>query len=171
MNNKKFLTERKAVLKSEALAESPLAKRGALITRICLLSILLPRIILSLLEIIYYSVEKSPSMLYIPFLVLIVMLTAYLVHEGGKGFTYVLLIGAILRLIVFLSLIYPAMPADAFKETYAFILFAILIIQFAASIVMLTNSRCDAYFTMLQRITIKVHGEIFIRERKSGGST
>ena len=165
MNNRKFLIRRKAELKSEAMTESPSAKRGALITTICLAAIAVSRTLLSLFEIIYYSVE-APSQLYIPFLVLIVLLALYLIYEGGKGFTYVLLISSTVRLISFFALIYPIMPEGALKEIYSFALFAILILQFVAAIIMLADSRCDAYFTMLQRITIKAHGELFIKEKK-----
>lgn len=165
MNTHRHFNERKAELISEYIKENKGAKRGKKIVNHSLFLILVSRIALALFEIPVFIIQQRPINLLAVLLVFPLIIILFIVYKGAKGFGYVTLVSPTLRLILYFSLVYKNMPQDALTEVYSFTLFGVLLIQFFLSIIILISYDCDTYFTAIQRITIKVHGEEMLKEK------
>ena len=167
MNTRRHFNERKAELISEYVSENKSAKRGKRIVNTSLMLILIFRAALALFEFPAFIILHRPVNLLAVLSFFPLLIILYIVYKGAKGFAYATLISPTLRLILYFSLAYKNMPEAALTEVYNFVLFAVLLLQFFLSIIILISYDCDTYFTAIQRINIKVHGEEMLKV-KSG---
>ena len=164
MNSHSLFNERKAILLSEYMNENKGARRGKRIVNLSLAIILVSRILLALFEFPVFIIQGKPLNLLAVLLLLPLLVTVYIVYKGAKGFAYVTLVSPTLRLILYFAFVYKSMPQDSLTEVYTFTLFAILLLQFILSIIILASYDCDTYFTAIQRINMKVHGEEMLKQ-------
>lgn len=165
MNSHSHFNERKALLLCEYMNENKSARRGKRIVNYSLLLIFIFRVALTLFEFPLFIIQHAPLNLLAVILVFPLLLTVFIIYKGAKGFAYVTLVTPTLRLIIYFSLIYKNMPQDALTEVYNFTLFVVMLLQFFLSIIILINYDCDTYFTAIQRINIKVHGEELLKAK------
>lgn len=164
MNNRNEINQKKAEFLLDYMQENKNAYVGKRMVSHSIFIILTLRILLFVFEIPVFIVSEKPinllALLFLPSLVLIL----YIIFKWAKGFTYIILVFAVSRLILYFSLVYKTMPDTALTSVYSFTLFGILLVQFALSLLIITSNRCDTYFTALQRINIKVHGDAIIKK-------
>ena len=165
MNSHNRFNERKTALLDEYISESKSARRGKTLVELSLLLILVFRVALALFEIPVFIIQQRPINLLAILLIFPLIIFIYIIYKGAKGFGYVILISSAFRLILYFSLVYRSMPKNTLTEVYSVTLFAVLLIQFFLSIIILVSYDCDTYFTAIQRINIKVHGEELLREK------
>ncbi len=163
MNTHSRFNERKALLISEYISENKGARRGKKIVNYSILIILIARAAIALFEMPIFIIQQRPINLLAVLLIIPLLIVLFIVYKGAKGFAYITLVSPTLRLILYFSLVYKNMPQNALTEVYSFTLFAVLLLQFFLSIIILISYDCDTYFTAIQRITIKVHGEEMLR--------
>lgn len=165
MNSHSHFNERKAELISEYISKNKGARRGKTIVNLSLFLILFSRVALALFEMPVFIIQHRPINLLAILLLFPLLIILFIVYKGAKGFGYVTLVSPTLRLILYFSLVYKNMPQDTLTEIYSFTLFGVLLLQFFLSIIILVSYDCDTYFTAIQRITIKVHGEDLLRSK------
>ena len=171
MDNRTRFNERKTELLLEYLNQNKRAVRGKKIVTASLYTILLLRAALTLFEIPVFIIQGKPVNLTAIILFIPLLIVLRVIAGGAKGFTYVILVSSTARLIAYFALVYKTMPQDSFTDIYSFILFAVLMIQFFLSLLLLISYDCDTYFTALQRITIKVQGEELLRKKEEQDGT
>lgn len=159
MNSHTYFNERKEQLLLEYVGENKKALRGRRIIFYSLWVILLLKLSLALFEIPVFIILHKPVHILSVLFVLPLFLVLYVIYKGAKGFTYVLLISSTIRLIIYFVAVYKTLPYTSLTNAYTFILFGVLLIQFFISLLLLISFDCDTYFTAVQRINIKVHGE------------
>ncbi len=166
MDNRTRFNERKTELLLEYLNQNRRVLRGKKIVTLSLLTILFLRAALVLLEIPVFIIQGKPVNLTAIILFIPLLFILHVIAGGAKGFTYVTLVSSTARLIAYFALVYKTMPQNTLTDFYSFILFGVLMIQFFLSLLLLISYECDAYFTALQRITIKVQGEELLRKKE-----
>ena len=166
MDNRTRFNERKTELLIEYLKQNKRAVRGQKIVNLSLLTILILRVALLLFEIPVFIIQGKPVNLTVIILFVPLLIVLHVIAGGAKGFTYVTLVSSTARLIAYFALVYKNMPQDSLTDAYTFVLFGVLMFQFFISLFLLISYECDAYFTALQRITIKVHGEELLRKKE-----
>ena len=167
MNSHTYFNERKEHLLLEYVSENKKALRGRRIIFYSLWAILLLKLALALFEIPVFIILHKPVHILSILLILPLLLVLYIIHKGAKGFTYVLLISSTLRLIIYFVAVYKTLPDTALTNAYTFILFGVLLMQFFISLLLLISFDCDTYFTAVQRINIKVHGEELLSKKNN----
>ena len=165
MNSHTYFNKKKAQLISKYMDENKNAARGRRLVILSLYTLLILRVALALFEIPTFIILRSPLNILSIFLLLPLALFLFLISKGAKGFTYVILIASIFRLIIYFALISDTLEQTALTDAYAIILSGVLLIQFFISLFLLVSFDCDTYFSAVQRITIKVHGEELLAQR------
>ena len=163
--NKKLINERKKELITEYALENRAIAVGKKLSSICIFTVLILRCALSVFQTVFFSLEYPGLHIWIPLTVLPLLLILKFIYEGGKGFAYITLIDSVIFMVIHFSLIYHTASDTLIKEIYTNIFIFIMTVQFASSMLILFNQRCDAYFTAKQRINIKIHGENMLKNR------
>ena len=159
MHSHSYFSEKRARLISEYIDGNRSAARGKRLIAFSLYTLMLLKITLALFESPTFIILHSPINVLSILLVAPLMLVLYFIHRGAKGFTYVLLVSATLRLIFYFSFILPDLTDCNMTNTYSVILFSVMLAQFFISLFLLVSFDCDTYFSAVQRITIKIHSE------------
>ena len=156
MNIHKYFCDKKTIKMLEYLAENYKAERGRRITFFSLLTILCLRIFLAIFELPIFMLLGTPANALSVFFVIPVYYVLRAVYKGMKALSYLLLLGATLRLITFTTLVLKTLPSGSLTNFYLGLLFFVLLCQFFTSLFLLVNFDCDTYFSAMQRISIKL---------------
>ncbi len=151
--------KRKRELIRENVKNVPIASRGELLARIFILSTFIARTALLLFEVIYSSVTETEisiwsHILFIPFILII-----YMIYDGNKSLVYIPMISAPIRLVYHFTAVLPTVASEG-VSALTIISLIVLAIQFFASIVMSASTRCDVYFTAMQKVNLKIRSEM-----------
>ena len=158
--------ENKKRLIIERIDSDPMAKRGMKVARNTLLILLLLRGLLFLYELIYYNmagldVGIVSNLLLIPMLFII-----YMVYDGNREISGVLMIAAVVRTINLFSTVYPTLPTDAGATVYTGVYLFIMAYQFAVTLLVTAYAPAVAYFAKMQAINMELGSQL-----RSGSST
>ena len=82
-----------------------------------------------------------------------------MIYDGNKTFVYIPMISAPIRLIYHFSAVLPTIASDSIS-TLTIVSIITLAIQFFASIVMSASTKCDVYFTSMQKVNLKIRSEM-----------
>ncbi|MBR5140492.1 MAG: hypothetical protein IKV16_05490 [Clostridia bacterium] len=156
MNIHKYFCDKKTEKMLEYLSENYKAERGRRITLFSLITILCLRIFLALFEIPVFILLAKPINALSVLFVFPVYYILRSIYKGAKALSYLLLLGATLRLITFSMLVLGTLPDRSLTAFYTVLLFIILLCQFFISLFILVNFDCDTYFSAMQRISIKL---------------
>ena len=151
--------KRKRELIVENVKNVPMAARGELIARILIISMFIARLFLLIFEIIFSASTETvisiwSHILFLPFIIVI-----YMLYDGNKTFVYIPMISAPIRLIYHFTAVLPTIKSES-VSALTIISLAVLAIQFFASLVMSANTKCDVYFTAMQKVNLKVRSEM-----------
>ena len=146
----------KRKLITEQIDTDPVAKRGMAVSRSTLLGLVFLRLALFVFEIIYYSVAQLSLNVVSTLLLLPMLLIVYMVYDGNKGISSVLLVSAIVRAIWLFSSVYPTLPAGSAANAYLGVYLAVMAYQFAVILLMTVYAPCVAYFGKMQKINMEV---------------
>ncbi len=166
MDTRDDLNIRKAALLREYLSENRDARIGHRLISLSLIIIFILRTAITIFEIPVFIIQQKPINLTAILLFVPLLIVLYIINKGAKGFAYVILISAAVRLILYFSLVYVSMPDDTLTLIYSLSLFFTLLLQFLLSLLILLGPKCDLCFTAIQRINIRVHGEILLSQKK-----
>jgi hypothetical protein len=166
MDTREYLNIRKAALLREYLEENKDARTGRRLISLSLIIIFILRTAITVFEIPVFIIAQKPINLTAILLFIPLIMVLYVINNGTKGFAYVILISAAARLILYFSLVYGAMPESDLTLAYSLSLFFILLLQFLLSLLIILAPKCDLCFTAMQRINIKVHGEIMLSQKE-----
>lgn len=159
MNANFNVNKRKKELIRENIDVVPIAKRGRRLAGVSLSVIAGLRIFLLIFELIYsaavsYSGSVIPHVLILPYLLIL-----YMVYDGNKSLVYIGMISAPVRLVYHFSTVLPMLPGDnitALTVVSLIVLFA----QFILSVFMAFSTRCDVYFSGMQKVNLKLRSEM-----------
>lgn len=148
--------EKKKRLIIERIDSDPVAKRGMKVTRTTLLILLALRALLFLYELIYFGmvglvVDTLSSILLIPMLIIV-----YMIYDGNKGVSGILLISAVVRAIYLFSTVYPTLPADTGANIYIGAYLVTMAYQFAVTLLTTAYAPANAYFAKMQSINMEL---------------
>ena len=150
------IKEKKKRLIIERIDSDPVAKRGMKVTRSTLLILLLLRALLFVYELIYFgmvglTVDTVSSLLLIPMLIIV-----YMIYDGNKGVSGILLISAVVRAIYLFSTVYPTLPNDGSANIYIGAYLIAMAYQFAVTLLTTAYAPANAYFTKMQSINMEL---------------
>ena len=165
MNNHSYFNDKKLRLIAEHLKSNKSAARGKKLIILSLYIIMIIKLFLALFEIPAFIILRAPINVLSFFFILPVAFVLYLISKGAKGFSYVILISAPLRLILYFLMIYESLPECTLTNMYTVLLSGALLLQFFISLFLLVSFDCDTYFSMVQRISIKIHGEELLTQK------
>ena len=151
--------KRKRELIEENVKKVEMAARGELISRILILAMFMARTFLLFFEIIFTaSTEAEISIwsyiLFIPF-----ALISYMVYDGNKSLVYIPMVSAPIRLIYHFTAVVPTVASES-VSALTVISLIVLALQFFATIIMSANTKCDVYFTAMQKVNLKIRSEM-----------
>ncbi|MBQ8689326.1 MAG: hypothetical protein IJ515_03070 [Clostridia bacterium] len=154
------LREKRTAMLSDYLKENKTAAVGMIIHKICLYVILISRALLAVWEIAFFSISGTyVNILGILFIIPLIALL-FAIDRGYKLWAYVVLAFPITRLILYFTLLNPTLPNSPLADVYPFTLFAVMILQFTAAIIILTSHACDVYYIGIRRINIKLKKDV-----------
>ena len=155
--------QRKRELIEENVKKSPQASSGELIARVLVLTVFILRSFLAIFEAIYSSstgaeISVWSYVLFVPFILII-----YMIYDGNKSFVYIPVISAPIRLVYHFSAVLPTISVEG-VSALSVISVIVLSVQFFAFIIMSASSKCDVYFSAMQKINFKIRSEMIGRK-------
>lgn len=167
MDARQTVKLRKRELLTEYIKKNKTARVGSYFSKICLLMIFIPRLLITVFQTVFFSIVLPGLYLWIPFTLLPLLLIIYIISDGSKALSYLTLSSAVIFMIIHFSLVYHTIEKSMLNEVYTVAFFITFMLQFFASLTIIIDQRCDAFFTAKQRINIKAHGEIFLNQCKA----
>ncbi len=159
MSTRFDIKKRKKQLIEENILSSPLASAGKKRVTLSVIVIFFTRLFFLIFDNIYLGVAGGENNIWIQLLILPLMLILYMIYDGNKALVYIPMISAPLRLIYHFTAILPTLPTEG-VTAYTCIYLLVFITQFAFAIFMSASSRCDTYFTAMQKVNLKLRGEM-----------
>ena len=166
MDTQRIVKQRKSELISEYVKANKSAKVGSVIAKICIFLIFVPRILSAIFQTVFFSIVYPGVHLWIPFTIIPLLLVIRIIDDGHKALAYLPLSSSVIFMIIHFSLVYHSIDGSMLKEIYTVSYFITFMLQFFASLIVIFDQRCDAFFTAKQKINIKVHGEIYLKQRE-----
>ena len=166
MDTREIVKQRKRELIREYVGSNKTARVGSAFARICIFLIFVPRVLITLFQTVFFSIVFPGIHLWVPFTVIPLLLIIRIIEDGHKALAYLPLSSSVIFMIIHFSLIYHSIDGSSLKEIYTVSFFITFMLQFFASLIIIFDQRCDAFFTAKQRINIKAQGEIFLKRRE-----
>ena len=167
MINQRHFSKKKSELIIKYINDNKNAVLGKRLIVFSLRVLFILKFALAIFEIPTFIILRTPlNILAVTFLIPLLPVID-LIRNGAKGFTYVILIGSILRLLFYFVTVFDSLPKYPLTDIYSIVLTTVLLIQFFISLFILVNFDCDTYFSAVQRIKIKVHTEKSVIHKKS----
>ena len=160
------LRDRKKQLIRELVDKNAEALKGKKITSSCMAALAISRVLLSVYEIIYFSVLSLPLSFASYALVVIGLFVVYMVSDGNSGISYVLTFAGAIRILYLFASISPTLPDGAAKTVYTVISLIILISQCILSVLPAINKNCISYSHAMQKVNLRVQGELSSSSRR-----
>ena len=146
----------KRKLIAERIDTDPVAKRGMTVSRTTLLGLVFLRLALFVFEAIYYSISNISLNAVSTLLLLPMLMIVYMVYDGNKGISSILMISAVVRAVWLFSSVYPTLPAGDGANVYIGVYLAVMAYQFAVTLLMTAYGPCITYFSTMQVINMEV---------------
>ena len=163
---KMTVRDRKKQLIGELVDKNADTKRGKKITAGCMAAIAISRILLSVYEIIYFSLLSVPLSFISYALALLGLFVIYMVSDGNNGITYLLTIAGAIRILYLFASQTPLLADGAAKTVYTVIAIFILTAQCILSVVPALNKSCVSYSHAMQKVNLRVQGELTDSHRR-----
>ena len=158
------IKERKRRLIIERIDSDPIARRGMAVTKVTLLILLLLRLILFVFEIVYFNASGLKVGIVSNLLLLPMLMIVYMIYDGNKGISVILLISAVVRAIYLFGSVYPTLPTDNGADLYVGVYLFVMAYQFAVTLLMTVYVPSTVYFGKMQAINMELGAEL-----RSGG--
>ncbi len=166
VDTRKIVKQRKSELICEYVKSNKSARVGSVFAKICIFLIFVPRALITLFQTVFFSIVYPGIHLWIPFTIIPLLLVIRIIDDGHKALAYLPLSSSVIFMIIHFSLVYHSIDSSMLKEIYTVSFFITFMIQFFASLIIIFDQRCDAFFTAKQKINIKAQGEIFLKQRE-----
>ena len=140
----------------EQIDTDPVAKRGMAVSRTTLLGLVFLRLALFIFEVIYYSIANVSLNVISTLLLLPMLMIVYMVYDGNKGISSVLMVSAVVRALWLFASVYPTLPEGGGANVYIGIYLAAMAYQFAVTLLMTAYAPAIAYFNKMQTINMQV---------------
>lgn len=150
------IKEKKRRLIIERIDSDPIAKRGMKVTKSTLLVLLLLRALLFLYELIYFNMTGLEVGVISNLLLIPMLLIVYMVYDGNRGISGILMIAAVVRAINLFATVYPTLPTDVGANVYMGVYLFVMAYQFAVTLLMTAYAPSVAYFTKMQSINMEL---------------
>jgi hypothetical protein len=158
------IKERKRRLIIERIDSDPIARRGMAVTKATLLILLLLRLILFVFELVYFNASGIKVGIVSNLLLLPMLMIVYMIYDGNKGISGILLIAAVVRVIYLFASVYPTLPVDNGANVYVGVYLFVMAYQFAVTLLMTVYAPSVLYFCKMQAINMELGTEL-----RSGG--
>lgn len=156
---------------AERIDTDPVARRGMAVTRGTLLGLLFLRLALFAFEMIYYSTAGLEIRLVSNLLLLPLLILIYMIYDGNRGVSTLLLVSAIVRAVWLFSSVYPTLPLGVGANAYIGSYLAVMAYQFAVTLLMTAYNPSIAYFGKMQSINMELGAALRGGTLKSGRNT
>ena len=140
----------------EQIDTDPVAKRGMAVSRTTLLGLVFLRLALFIFEVIYYSIANVSLNVISTLLLLPMLMIVYMVYDGNKGISSVLMVSAVVRALWLFASVYPMLPEGGGANVYIGIYLVVIAYQFAVTLLMTAYAPAIAYFNKMQTINMQV---------------
>ena len=150
------IKEKKRRLIIECIGSDPIAKRGMKVTKSTLLILLLLRALLFLYELIYFNMTGLEVGVISNLLLIPMLLIVYMVYDGNRGISGILMIAAVVRAVNLFAVVYPTLPTDVGANVYMGVYLFVMAYQFAVTLLMTAYAPSVAYFTKMQSINMQL---------------
>ncbi len=152
------IRSRKKQLIFEKIRSNKKIDAGRRIVLFSVSAILLFRLILFFFELAYFSAKGISVSILSNVLLLPLMLILYMIYDGNKGIASIPAISAVIRIVVYFSSTH-AQVSEAGGNLYTGLLIAVMVLQFATSVLVSAASKCQDYFTAMQGINLQIQKE------------
>ena len=150
------IKEKKRRLIIERVDSDPIAKRGMKVTRSTLLILVLLRALLFVYELIYFNMAGVEVGVISNLLLIPMLLIVYMVYDGNRGISGILMIAAVVRAINLFATVYPTLPTDVGANVYMGVYLFVMAYQFAVTLLMTAYAPSVAYFAKMQSINMEL---------------
>ena len=140
----------------EQIDTDPVTKRGMAVSRTTLLGLVFLRLALFIFEVIYYSIANISLNVISTLLLLPMLMIVYMVYDGNKGISSVLMVSAVVRALWLFASVYPTLPEGGGANVYIGIYLVVMAYQFAVTLLMTAYGPCITYFSTMQVINMQV---------------
>ena len=150
------IKEKKKQLIIERIDSDPVAKRGMKITRSTMLILLALRALLFVYELIYFGISGLPIRVVSNLLLVPMLLIVYMLFDGNRGISGILMIAAVVRAIHLFAVVYPTLPTNAGANVYIGAYLFVMAYQFAVTFLTTAYAPANAYFSKMQSINMEL---------------
>jgi len=154
----------------ERVDGDPAAKRGMKVSRTLLLLLILLRFVLFVIEVSYFSASGLEINVISNLLLLPMLLILYMIHDGNKGLSGVLLVSAAVRVVYLFASVYATLPDGVGRNIYVGAYLFAMAFQFAATLLMTAYAPCVSYFEKMQAINMEIGNLLRTGGQKSNQS-
>ena len=150
------IKEKKKQLIIERIDSDPVAKRGMKVTRSTLLILLALRARLFVYELIYFGISGLPIRVVSNLLLVPMLLIVYMLFDGNRGISGILMIAAVVRAIHLFAVVYPTLPTNVGANVYIGAYLFVMAYQFAVTFLTTAYAPANAYFSKMQSINMEL---------------
>ena len=146
----------KRKLIAERIDTDPVARRGMAVSRAALLALVFLRLALFVFELVYFNAAELKVGIVSNLLLLPMLMIVYMIYDGNRGISSVLMISAIVRAIWLFATVYPTLPEESVANVYLGAYLAVMAYQFVATMLMTVYAPATAYFEKMQGINMEL---------------
>ena len=146
----------KRKLIAERIDTDPVARRGMAVSRAALLALVFLRLALFVFELVYFNAAELKVGIISNLLLLPMLMIVYMIYDGNRGISSVLMISAIVRAIWLFATVYPTLPEESVANVYLGIYLAVMAYQFVSTMLMTVYAPATAYFEKMQGINMEL---------------
>lgn len=150
------IKEKKRQLIAERIDKDPIAKRGMKVTRTILLILVLMRLALFIYELVYFNAAGLKVGVVSNLLLIPMLLVVYMLYDGNRGISGVLLIAAVVRSINLFASVFPTLPEGSGADVYIGVYLFVMSYQFAVTLLVTAYAPAVAYFAKMQTINMEL---------------
>ena len=127
------------------------------------LTIFFARLALFIFELAYFPAKGLSVSVLSNILLLPLFLILYMIYDGNKGIASIPALSAVVRIIVYFAATFEDV-SEAGGNLYTGIFIGVMVLQFLVSVLVSAATKCQAYFTVMQKINFQVQKE-FLNSR------
>lgn len=146
----------KRKLIAERIDTDPVARHGMAVSRAALLALVFLRLALFVFELVYFNAAELKVGIVSNLLLLPMLMIVYMIYDGNRGISSVLMISAIVRAIWLFATVYPTLPEESVANVYLGAYLAVMAYQFVATMLMTVYAPATAYFEKMQGINMEL---------------
>ena len=152
------VSQKKHEMKAKYIYTNKKLESGRRTVLFSVLTIFFLRLALFIFELAYFSSKGLDVSVISNVLLLPLFLILYMIYDGNKGIASIPALSAVVRIIVYFAVTFEDVSKVG-GNLYTGIFIGIMVLQFLVSVLVSAATKCQAYFTVMQKINFQIQKE------------